>query len=260
MPITNEVSLNEVISSACISFGIEENDKYKVVFYEWAYQALTEIGLSDVNIKTSTGSISTGNTAVIPSDCVHIDAIAIRVGASGEVAYPIFDSNYWKDVSDDDQMHYDRDYVVSRQGNNLVFSNTVSQNGFNVVLLRYYAIPIASDTSPIIPEYYMRPIMSYIEYMYVKAQRHKDRNSVPLSEMQLFYQQWLSLKSDAISRRNTASKPEIEAAVASWITMLPNQSKLLRSSNKQRRDWASGGLWDSGSGSGSGFPVGPNPF
>lgn len=259
MPITNEVSLNEVISSACLALGMEENDRYKVVFYDWAYQALTEIGLSTVNIKTSTGSISTGNTCAIPDDCIHIDSIAIRKGASGDVAYPIFDSNYWSDVSDDDQMHYDQDYVVSRQGNNLIFSDTVSNNGFTVVLFRYYAIPIAADTSPIIPEYYMRPIMCYIEYMHVKAQRHKDRNAVPLSELQLFYQQWLSLKADAISRRNTASKPEIDAAIASWITMLPNQSKLLRGSNRQRRDWSGGGLWDSGSG-GGGFPVVPSPF
>lgn len=135
MPITNEVSLNEVISSACLALGMEENDRYKVIFYDWAYQALTEIGLSTVNIKTSTGSISTGNTCVIPNDCIHIDSIAIRKGASGDVAYPIFDSNYWSDVLDEDQMHYDQDYVVSRQGNNLIFSDTVSNNGFTVVFV-----------------------------------------------------------------------------------------------------------------------------
>jgi|DEB19_MinimDraft_3_1074340.scaffolds.fasta_scaffold06391_4 hypothetical protein len=232
MPITNTVSLNEVVSSASLALGMDDNDRYKVVFYDWAYQALSDIGLMSLNITNSTGAIITSpfNHFPIPGSCVYIDSIAIRKGANGPVCYPIFDSNYWVSVPDDDQTMYDKDYVVSRQGSNLIFSSTIIENGFTEVILRYYAIPIDANGSPLIPEFYMRAIMAYIEYMYVKSQRHKDRSSVPLSEIQLFYQQWLSLKSDAISRRNKPEKPEIEAAIAQWITMLPNQRRLMRES------------------------------
>jgi hypothetical protein len=49
-----------------------------------------------------------------------------------------------------------------------------------------------------------------------------------MSEIQVLYQQWVTLKADAMSKRNQPQKPEIEAAIATWLTMLPNQKRLMR--------------------------------
>lgn len=234
---SNAVSINEVVSNACLALGIENSDKHKVVFYEWAYQALSDIGITTLNLKGSTGTITTNPYPYfqIPSDCVHIDSIAIRKGSSGDVAYPMFDANYWNTVPDDDQTMHDKDYVVGTgEYGRLTFSSTVVDDGFTQVLLRYYSVPLDENGSPMIPEYYMGAITTYIEYMYVKSLRHKDRSSVPLSEIQMFYQQWLSRKADAISRRNKPEKPEIEAAISRWITMLPNQRGLIRQPQKKK--------------------------
>jgi hypothetical protein len=227
--MNNTVSIDEVVSSAAIALGME-NDRYRVLFYEWAFQGSRDIGLTTLNLTNTTGSIITSpfNYFQIPADCVYIDSIAIRVGSDGHVTYPFFDSNYWTNVPDDDQTAYDKDYVVSRQGSNLVFSSTIPNNGYNTVILRYYAMPVDQNNVPLVPEYYLRALVAYIEYMFVKRERYKKRNEIPMSEVQMLYQQWVTLKADAMSKRNQPQKPEIEAAIAMWLTMLPNQKRLIR--------------------------------
>jgi hypothetical protein len=227
--MNNTVTIDEVVSSAAIALGME-NDRYRVLFYEWAFQGARDIGLTTLNLTNTTGSIITSpfNYFAIPSDCVYIDSIAIRVGSDGHVAYPFFDSNYWTNVPDDDQTAYDKDYVVSRQGSNLVFSSTIPNNGYDTVILRYYAMPVDQNNVPLVPEYYLRALVAYIEYMFVKRERYKKRNEIPMSEVQMLYQQWVTLKADAMSKRNQPQKPEIEAAIAMWLTMLPNQKRLMR--------------------------------
>jgi hypothetical protein len=224
--MNNTVSIDEIVSSAAIALGME-NDRYRVLFYEWAFQGSRDIGLTTLNLTNTTGSIS-GGVYTIPINCVYIDSVAIRRGANGHVTYPFFDSNYWSNVPDNDQTQYDRDYVVSRQGNNLVFSTTVTSNGYDTVILRFYSMPVDANNVPLVPEYYLRAIVAYIEYMFVKRERYKKRNEIPMSEVQMLYQQWVTLKADAMSKRNQPQKPEIEAAIAMWLTMLPNQKRLIR--------------------------------
>jgi hypothetical protein len=223
----NTVTIDQVISNAMIALGME-NDRYRVIFYEWAFQGLRDIGLTTISLTTSTGTITTGNTFSIPTNCVYIDSIAVKNSTAGNVAYPMFDSNYWSSVPDDDQTTYDKDYVVSKQGSDLVFSTTVRGNSYDQVIIRYYGMPVDSSGVPLIPEYYLRAIVAYIEYMFVKRERYRKRNEIPMSEIQTLYQQWVTLKADAMSKRNQPQKPEIEAAIATWLTMLPNQKRLMR--------------------------------
>ena len=223
----NTVTIDQVISNAMIALGME-NDRYRVIFYEWAFQGLRDIGLTTISLTTSTGTITTGNTFPIPTNCVYIDSIAVKNSTAGTVAYPMFDSNYWSSVPDDDQTTYDKDYVVSKQGSDLVFSTTIRGNSYDQVIIRYYGMPVDSDGVPLIPEYYLRAIVAYIEYMFVKRERYRKLNEIPMSEIQVLYQQWVTLKADAMSKRNQPQKPEIEAAIATWLTMLPNQKRLMR--------------------------------
>jgi hypothetical protein len=128
--MNNTVTIDQVVSSAAIAMGME-NDRYRVLFYEWALQGLRDIGLTTLNLTNTTGTIITSpfNYFPIPDSCVYIDSIAIQKGVNGPVNYPLFDSNYWVNVPDDDQTMYDKDYVVSRQGSNLIFSTTILSNG-----------------------------------------------------------------------------------------------------------------------------------
>ena len=75
--MNNTVSIDEIVSSAAIALGME-NDRYRVLFYEWAFQGTRDIGLTPLNFTNTPGAIASGVHS-IPSDCVYIDSIAIQV-------------------------------------------------------------------------------------------------------------------------------------------------------------------------------------
>lgn len=226
------ISLSQVAANAAIALGLEQME-YSGIFYEWAYQATRSIGVTEANLLTSTITITDG-MADAPSGMVKPNNIAIKKNASGEVAYPFFDSNYWKDVPNVDQVNNNQ-YVVNFQDDKFVFSSDVANDGFDRLVLEYWSVPVDDNGAPLIPEYYDRAVIAYIEYMYVKRLRNRNRNEVPMSEIQILDAKWKELKLDAVVTRNTPSKPEIEGAIAEWMTMLPNFSRLKRRNHTNGR-------------------------
>jgi hypothetical protein len=221
------VSIQESVANAMIALGLEQ-DEYRNIFTDWAYEATRSIGVSEVNLKTEEIAISNG-LASIPSDMAYPDQIALKKSGSDEFVYPIFNSSYWQGIPQSDQVYRtDQNYYINIQGESFVFSSDVSSDGFNRLVLRYWAFPIDQDGMPLIPEYYTRAVTTYIEFMHVKRMRMRNRQEIPMSEVDYMEKRWLRMKLDAVTQRNMPTKPEIEGAIMQWNTMLPNQRRLNR--------------------------------
>jgi len=223
------LTLDQIVSSAYIALG-HENDSYKPIFYQWGYDATRSIGLTDTEIVNGEADIVNG-AANIPDALIKLINIALLNTSTSAVGYPISDTTFWKNpnVPSRDQVP-ENSLVFNTQGSQFVFSSAVTENGFNKVLLEYYTLPTSVDGELLIPEYYQEAITAYIEFMTVKRLRHKDRTLVPMSEVQITESRWRTLKGQAISKRNMPSKPEIDGAISNWLSMLPNQSRLQRTS------------------------------
>lgn len=223
------VTIDEISASAFVALGLD-NDEYRNVFANWAYQATRSIGLTTTQLTTATLTISNG-TATPPSGMVMPYAFALKKSNADEYAYPFFDSNFWKDIPSNEQANRRDDYIINYQGGQFVFSSRVEADGYDRLLIQYYGLPVDEDGIPLVPEYYIRAVTAYIEYMYIKQQRYRKRTEIPMSEVQILNNEWLKLKLDAVRWRNTPSKPEIDAAIQEYMTMLPNFSRL----NRQQR-------------------------
>jgi hypothetical protein len=224
------LTLEQVASSAFIALGLE-NDAYKPIFYQWAFDATRSIGLSSTQLKTAELNISNG-AAAIPSDMIMPYNFALRSSASNEVAYPFFDSTFWKatNVPSNDQVH-SYSLVINIQGTDFVFSSGVTDGGFDRLIVEYYTLPVDNNNVPLIPEFYQEAITAYIEFMYLKRKRNQDRTLIPYGEVQGFENRWNRLKYQAISKKNMPSKPELDGAISRWLTMLPNYNQLQRYPN-----------------------------
>jgi hypothetical protein len=64
--------------------------------------------------------------------------------------------------------------------------------------------------------------------MYIKRLRNRKRQEIPMSEVDYSERRWIRMKQDAVAQRNAATKPEMEAMIQQWMTMLPNQKRLNR--------------------------------
>lgn len=232
MSVERYVTSEQVIASAAIALGVEQDDA-RNIFTAWCYDALRAIGLNYGNFKEATLTIANNATA-IPNDLVYPDQFELRdSNDSNRKAWLFFDSQLASNITEDDgDYHRHRDYVISMQGTNFIFSTNVMRDNFDTLHIRYYALPMDAQGEMMIPEYYKEPIVAYIEYMYVKRKRTSGMRAViPQSEVAFLKNEWLSLKLQAISQRNQISKPEAQAAIAQWITMVPNYRRLQRTNN-----------------------------
>lgn len=229
------VSIQEAVANAMIALGLEQ-DEYRAIFTDWAYEATRSIGVSDVNLKSTEITITSG-LAAVPNDMAYPDEIALRKNGTDEYAYPMYDTSYWQNLPSNDQAYrYTENYYVNIQGTNFVVSSDVTADGFNRLVLRYWAYPIDADGDPLIPEYYIRAVTAYIEFMYTKRLRQRKRSEVPMSEVASYENRWLNMKRDAVAQRNQPTKPEIEGALQQWLTMLPNQRRLNRKHYTRREN------------------------
>lgn len=219
------LTLEQAASSAYIAIGLE-NEAYKPIFFQWAFDATRSIGLSSTQLSNTEINIVNG-AAAIPDAMIMPYNLALRISGTNEVAYPFFDSSFWKadNVPSNDQVS-NYSLVVNVQGNNFVFSSAVEDGGFDKLILEYYTLPVDENNLPLIPEFYQEAITAYIEFMHIKRNRHKDRTQIPMSEVQYLEGRWNRLKFQAISKKNMPSKPELDGAISKWLTMLPNQSRL----------------------------------
>lgn len=224
------LTLEQVASSAFIALGLE-NDAYKPIFYQWAFDATRSIGLSSTQLANIEITITNG-AAPIPSGMIMPRNFALRNSANDNVAYPFFDSSFWKQSSipSNDQVS-DYALVMNMQGTEFVFSSAVEDGGYDKLIMEYYTLPVDNQNMPLIPEFYQEAITAYIEFMYLKRKRNQDRTLIPYGEVQGFENRWNRLKYQAISKKNMVGKPELDGAISSWLTMLPNYNKLQRSPN-----------------------------
>jgi len=232
MSVERYVSSEQVIASAAIALGLEQ-DEYRGIFTAWAYDALRAIGLNFGNFKEASLTIAANATA-IPTDMVYPDQFELRDSTdTNRKAWVFFDSQLASNITEDsEEFHRHGDYVISMQGLNFIFSTNVLRDNFNRLNMRYYALPVDTNGDMMVPEYYKEPMVAYIEYMYTKRKRHAGMRAViPQSEIAGLKNEWLSLKLQAISQRNQVSKPEAQAAIAQWLTMIPNFSRLQRNNN-----------------------------
>jgi len=237
------LTLEQAASSAYIALGLE-NEAYKPIFFQWAFDATRSIGLTSTQLANTEINITNG-TAAIPSAMIMPYNFALRVSGTNEIAYPFFDSTFWKqdNIPSNDQVS-DYALVVNMQGNNFVFSSGVTDGGFNRLILEYYTLPVDENDVPLIPEFYQEAITAYIEFMHTKRHRHKDRTQIPMSEVQYLESRWNRLKYQAISKKNMPSKPELDGAISRWLTMVPNYRQLQRYPNVKTTAIALAGVFD----------------
>lgn len=228
------ISTEEVISSAMMALG-QTDDAYRNIFREWVYLAQRAIGLSSViNIKETLPdetpivdfAIEKPCDLLAPIDMLIIDEKGVCVAP--DYVWNFIDRD--RHCSNTQQSH--RISVSENQNQFLLSSNAT---GFTKAILKYYAMMLDDDGLPLIPEYNQRAIMSYIEFMYTKRERRRKRNEIPLSEVDWMYNNWVTLKMDAVGYKNMPSTLKMEEIVRKWVTLLPNTRTL----NKNRKAIAS---------------------
>lgn len=209
----NLVSLNNVISNAMISLGAE-NDSQKVIFYEWGNDCLRSMGFVDLNLNTFYGNITVGtpSLSITGISSMYINNISVKNTGTTDVVYPSFNSNYWGNTQNKEfQTAYNETYVVVRETSDsddrLVFTSGMVNDGYDLVGVQYYKMPVDPSGSPLVQESFISPIVAYLDYRFAKWRQASDKQSgVTSQDIQLLYQLYDKEKNQAIIKKNRPDK------------------------------------------------------
>lgn len=225
------VPLAEVVSNAQIDLGMTSDDE-RLKFRNWVYYACRTIGPSPTYIKETPLNSPipiTNFTFPAPDEMqVPIDIIISRE-ADNEKVRPSWDPNYWQiGTLNYAQFPWRRDIQLTFQGLNFIIGPTDVAQDFVKAWVRYFAFPVDNSGEILVPELYVRAASAYVEYMHHKAlfNRTKGKDSVQYYIIQDMRRQWEKLLNAARNELQTVGKPEIDAAIRNYISMLPNMRRL----------------------------------
>lgn len=209
----NLVSLNNVISNAMISLGAE-NDSQKVIFYEWGNDCLRSMGFVDLNLNNFYGTITVGtpSLSITGISSMYINNISVKNTGTTDVVYPSFNSNYWGNNQNKEfQTTYNAAYVVVRETSDsddrLVFTSGMVNDGYDLVGVQYYKMPVDTSGSPLVQESFISPIVAYLDYRFAKWRQASDKQSgITSQDIQFLYQFYDKEKNQAIIKKSRPDK------------------------------------------------------
>lgn len=221
------VTIDEVVTSGQIALGLT-TDKDRNIMREWAWLAVKQIGLSH-QISKKEECVDIKDFA-FDKPCDMVSPVSVRLHGSNTsdgVYYPSYDTGRFDNDRPEDQGN-SRYVTIEEQTDQFVISS--KGGNFSKATIQYYSLPVDSDGTPLIPEYYQRAIMSYIEYMFVKRERRRtsrnDKNEIPMSEVDFYHRQWMRLRAEAEAEKAIPNEMVADEIVSEWQTLLPNQRKL----------------------------------
>lgn len=241
------ITMDEAVSGAMMALG-HTNSQHRNLFRTWADDANKSIGvIHNLNLKDAENIPIKDFAFPIPCDYLEPLEIVLKGGSNingKQFHLPLLVVNnaITSLPSNAGSAQGSRAIInISEQVDQFVLtSNSNRKASFTHADLKYYALPTDEEGFPLIEQYNKRAIEAYIEYMFVKRERHRMRgkqDAPPQSEVSYLYNQWLTLKADAITKKNRLNVLEADEVVRKWITLLPQPGPL---KNLRRRRFLGG--------------------
>jgi hypothetical protein len=215
--ITKFVPLNQVTAEAAsIIKGSTEKDR--LLFKQWVYRGLREIGPGKQNIDVCT-LYPVDLSFKKPEDCASIIDVALFSSTGEELKYTY---RFGKSRIHRSRNSYINDGVYSLSVDALVdvseddFYIHMGSNGNTVdkAVVRYFKFPIDEEGMPKIPEDQVFALMLFIRYMW--AMRDNDNRS----EIEQNYNMWLRERDRAKSRNKMPSMLEGKQIAKNWMSLI----------------------------------------
>ena len=232
-------TVEEVVAAAFLRFDTQDS-RDEIVFTEWAYDALREIGPGPEDIEIKCVSV---DDLCFEKPCNLMQLIDLQlVGAQGEIFYYQFSQNRILDselsntratpeVNNSSRIGT-RYIVVSEQDKSFILSSNAS--AVAKAEMSYFTFPVDEEGNMKIRENLKLPIIAYIEYQFYTRERHKLRrkgNFVTMNEIQFYKDNWIGKLRQAKGRQKMPNAVSAETIARKWNTLIPNWKDSKRNSN-----------------------------
>lgn len=210
------LTIEEVVENVMLSIdGVDSRDK--VVFRQWVYIAMRQIGFSDLSIDTECVEVCDLSFRK-PDNLVSTIEVSLSDGLN-----PI----RYKYVQNQGLLCIDETAVMNLGFGRIILSEDadfyhLSSNGSTVVQadIKFYGLPVNEDGELVIPERDLFSIMSFVEFMYIKRKRISNPREISNSDLSEFKDMWLRELMKAKGRNKMPSIHQASAIAKMWMSMI----------------------------------------
>lgn len=237
----------EQVVSSCYLYLDSEDSRDELVFREWIYDALREIGPPQTGPKKVCLEVK-DFCIEKPQDLAALQDMNLLDSSNGIFFFEfrgngILNSELRQNT--DGSISADRlstlggtySIVVSEQERTYELSSNAT--GVFKAELLYYPLPINEDGDMIIPEDHKLACISYVEWNYLKRERNRSRrrgNLVPQSEVSEAYSRWINKQIQVKGRNKMPNTVEFGTIARKWVSMIPKfTDKRMRSTGNTFR-------------------------
>lgn len=190
-----------------------EDSRDMLLFKKWAYDALRQIGPSNLDIRESREKVC---DFAFKKPCGIVSPINIFLG--DENCYMHF-YEYNPHVQ----------YFKCETNNNIVISESfdeflLSTNATNVhfAKIKYFSIPTTAEGEILINEDYLPAIVAYIEYMNIKREKNRDPRNMSSGDVMMYKTMWINELGRVKGNIKMPSILNAHTIMRRWMTMIPD--------------------------------------
>lgn len=213
------ITVEEVITQALLLFP-EQDSRDEMVFTEWAWQALRDIGPS----KVDTFEV-----------CLEVCDLQFEkpCGFIADIDINLLDEN--KNIldfehtmsptlsSDKYDTHFRSKEIKLSEGKDYYnLSDTDASRSVKYLNMIYYGYPLDENDNMLIEENMEEAIIRYIEWMWTRRERRRDRDNIPMSEERSMFQDWINTKKKVKAQIKMPSPAEADTIFRKWVSAIPN--------------------------------------
>lgn len=210
------IDVRAVVENAMISLD-DTNSRDRVIFRQWAYIAMREIGFSKVNIVEKCVPICNLSFEK-PCDLVSTIEVSLKDSSGFSIRYTYLPNKGLLPVDDALVSSYTNRIFMSEDADFYYLSSNA--NDIVEAQIKYYALPLNDEGFPLIPEVHLLAIMSFIEFMYIKRKRASAPRSVSGQDMAEFKDAWTRERGKARGRNKMPSIHEAQHVFKNWCTLI----------------------------------------
>lgn len=189
--------IENIVNEALVELGLIDTSMIPI-FTVWAYEAQRSIGINGLQKKETDWKRIDNFTLKKPKDLFA--PVRVIISKNMKDCYlPYIDSDKIK-CGCCENCETQCEITMGENHNSYFLSSNAGEYMYYKVV--YFGLPIDEEGKPVIDERNQRAAKQYINFMWTKRERKRDRKNVPQSEVDSEYDRWLRLKNEAIGEKN----------------------------------------------------------
>lgn len=192
-----EKSIKEIISEIILELALPDANDTPIIKV-WAMEGMGEIGNSRLQAFETDWIYFDDLQVCKPKNMIAPIKVILSIDKKHCVE-PYIDPKLVR-CGCCDNCHSHCEITMGENQTHFYFSSNASHH--NACKIQYIGLPCDEDGEPLIDDSCKRAVKQYVNYRITVRDRKRDRNKVPMSEVDYERQQWVILKNQAAGRIN----------------------------------------------------------